>query len=166
MWDRIGPLMPTDPVPGWRWADIDWPCRWTPSPPPCALQTVGLNQPVSVGPGMLADMTIPTAAELVLRTAEKHGVPGPVAQELLAGSRPCVHLVPFQDLTPVQQQEPQPLAVTWRLPASCSDDNSAECNGPRRINAECHDMGVYRRGITMLYWVRIPIRRPPPTQSR
>lgn len=65
---------------------------------------------------MLADMTIPTAAELVLRTAEKHGVPGPVAQELLAGSRPCVHLVPFQDLTPVQQQQARPAARTGGLP--------------------------------------------------
>ncbi|MFF7645225.1 DUF1963 domain-containing protein [Streptomyces canus] len=54
--------------------------------------------------------------ELVLRTAEKHGAPGPVAQELLAGARPCLHLVPFQSLTPAQQEEARPAARTGGLP--------------------------------------------------
>ncbi|MFI8219800.1 DUF1963 domain-containing protein [Streptomyces sp. NPDC085932] len=61
-------------------------------------------------------MTNPIVAELVLRTAEKHGVPGAVAHELLADSRPCLHLVPFQDLTPAQQQQARPAARTGGLP--------------------------------------------------
>ncbi|WP_284434653.1 DUF1963 domain-containing protein [Streptomyces sp. TUS-ST3] len=65
---------------------------------------------------MIAVMTTSIVEELVLRTAEKHGVPGPVAQELLADSRPCLHLVPFQGLTAAQQKEARPVALTGGLP--------------------------------------------------
>lgn len=61
-------------------------------------------------------MTMSIAEELVLRTAAGHGVPGPVAQELLAGSRPCLHLVAFRDLTLAQQEEARPAARTGGLP--------------------------------------------------
>ncbi|MEU9239379.1 DUF1963 domain-containing protein [Streptomyces sp. NPDC048385] len=61
-------------------------------------------------------MTTSIVAELVLRTAERHGVPGPVAQELLTGSRPCLHLVPWQDLTLAQREEARPAARTGGLP--------------------------------------------------
>jgi hypothetical protein len=62
-------------------------------------------------------MTTSNVEELVLRMAETHGVPGPVAQEMLAGARPCLHLVPFEDLTPAQQKEASPAARTGGLPS-------------------------------------------------
>ncbi|MFE0469988.1 DUF1963 domain-containing protein [Streptomyces sp. NPDC058947] len=61
-------------------------------------------------------MTTPIAEQLVLRAADKHGVPEAVAQELLADSRPCLHLVPFEGLTPAQQQQARPAARTGGLP--------------------------------------------------
>ncbi|MGC0344271.1 DUF1963 domain-containing protein [Streptomyces sp. SLBN-8D4] len=66
--------------------------------------------------GTIAIMTTSTVEELVLRTAEKHGVPGPVTQEMLAGARPCIHLVPFPCLTSAQQEEARPAARTGGLP--------------------------------------------------
>lgn len=65
---------------------------------------------------MIADMTTAIVQELVLRTAEQRGVPEAVAQELLADSRPCLHLVPFEGLTPAQQQQARPAARTGGLP--------------------------------------------------
>jgi hypothetical protein len=62
-------------------------------------------------------MTTSNVEELVLRMAETHGVPDPVAQEMLAGARPCLHLVPFEDLTPAQQKEASPAARTGGLPS-------------------------------------------------
>ncbi|MBQ1088589.1 DUF1963 domain-containing protein [Streptomyces sp. B93] len=82
-------------------------------------------------------MTTPIVEELVLRAAQKRGVPSPVAQELLAGSRPCLHLVPFQDLTPAQQQEARPVARTGGLP--CLPDGVAWPDGrkPLVLTVDC-----------------------------
>ena len=66
---------------------------------------------------MLQVMATSIVEEVVLRTAEKHGVPRAVAQELLAGSRPCVHLVPFQSLTLAQQEGARPAARTGGVPS-------------------------------------------------
>jgi hypothetical protein len=65
---------------------------------------------------MIAAMTTSIVEELVLRTAEQHAVPGPVAQELLAGSRPCLHLVPLHGLTRAQREDARPAARTGGLP--------------------------------------------------
>lgn len=61
-------------------------------------------------------MTTAIVQELVLRAAKTHGVPGPVAREMLAHSRPCLHLVPFEDLALAQREAARPAARTGGLP--------------------------------------------------
>ncbi|MEV5953260.1 DUF1963 domain-containing protein [Streptomyces sp. NPDC051987] len=82
-------------------------------------------------------MTMSIVEELVLRTAARHGVPGPVAQELLAGSRPCVHLVPFQDLTPAQQEEARPAARTGGLPSLPDGVDWPDGRDPLVLTVDC-----------------------------
>ncbi|MEX1652038.1 DUF1963 domain-containing protein [Streptomyces pseudovenezuelae] len=82
-------------------------------------------------------MTTSTVKELVLRTAEKQGVPGPVAQEMLTGSRPCLHLVPFQNLTPAQQEEARPVARTGGLPSLPDDVSWPDGREPLLLTVDC-----------------------------
>ncbi|MFD8308803.1 DUF1963 domain-containing protein [Streptomyces sp. NPDC059690] len=82
-------------------------------------------------------MTTSIVEELVLRTAEKHGVPGPVAQEMLTGSRRCLHLVPFQDLTPAQQEEARPAARTGGLPSLPDGVDWPEGREPLVLTVDC-----------------------------
>lgn len=86
---------------------------------------------------MIAVMTTPIVEELILQAAEKHGVPGPVAQELLAASRPCLHLVPFQDLTPAQQQEARPVARTGGLPCLPDGVDWPDGREPLILTVDC-----------------------------
>ncbi|MFI8232653.1 DUF1963 domain-containing protein [Streptomyces sp. NPDC085900] len=82
-------------------------------------------------------MTTSLVEELVLRTAEKHGLPGPVAQEMLAGSRPCLHLVPFQNLTLAQQEEARPAARTGGLPSLPDGVDWPEGREPLVLTIDC-----------------------------
>jgi hypothetical protein len=82
-------------------------------------------------------MTTSTVEELALRTAAGHGVPGPVAQELLAGSRPCLHLVHFQGLTPTQQEEARPVARTGGLPSLPDGVDWPDGRKPLVLTVDC-----------------------------
>ncbi|WP_181805834.1 DUF1963 domain-containing protein [Streptomyces shenzhenensis] len=82
-------------------------------------------------------MTTSIVEELVLRTAERHGVPEPVAQELLTGSRPCLHLVPLQDLTLAQQEEARPAARTGGLPDLPDGVDWPDGRGPLVLTVDC-----------------------------
>ncbi|MEU2427563.1 DUF1963 domain-containing protein [Streptomyces sp. NPDC007851] len=82
-------------------------------------------------------MTTSIVDELVLRTAARHGVPGPVAQELLAGSRPCLHLVPFQGLTLAQQAEARPAACTGGLPSLPDGVDWPDGRKPLVLTVDC-----------------------------
>ncbi|WP_458248486.1 DUF1963 domain-containing protein [Streptomyces sp. MAI_2237] len=82
-------------------------------------------------------MTTSTVEQLVLRTAEAHGLPGPVAQELLAGSRPCLHLVPFGNLTPAQQEGARPAARTGGLPSLPDGVDWPEGREPLLLTVDC-----------------------------
>ncbi|MEU2773292.1 DUF1963 domain-containing protein [Streptomyces sp. NPDC007162] len=82
-------------------------------------------------------MTIPIVEELVLRTAARHGVPGPVAQELLVGSRPCLHLVAFQGLTLAQQEEARPAARTGGLPSLPDGVDWPDGRDPLVLTVDC-----------------------------
>jgi hypothetical protein len=82
-------------------------------------------------------MTVPLVEGLVLRTAERHGIPGPVAQELLAGSRPCLHLVGFQGLTLAQQEEARPAARTGGLPSLPDGVDWPEGRDPLVLTVDC-----------------------------
>jgi hypothetical protein len=86
---------------------------------------------------MIVVMSTPIVEELVLRTAEKHGVPVPVAQELLAGSRPCLHLVPFDSLTPAQQHEARPAARTGGLPCLPAGVDWPDGRNPLVLTVDC-----------------------------
>ncbi|MGC5036307.1 DUF1963 domain-containing protein [Streptomyces sp. DT190] len=70
-------------------------------------------------------------------TAERHGVPGPVAQELLAGSRPCLHLVGVQGLTLAQQEEARPAARTGGLPSLPDGVDWPEGRDPLVLTVDC-----------------------------
>ncbi|MGV9233910.1 DUF1963 domain-containing protein [Streptomyces nigra] len=82
-------------------------------------------------------MTTPTVEELVLRAAQRHGVPGPVGQELLAESRPCLHLVPIQDLTPDQQRAARPAARTGGLPCLPDGVDWPDGRDPLILTVDC-----------------------------
>ncbi|MFE6522967.1 DUF1963 domain-containing protein [Streptomyces sp. NPDC057794] len=86
---------------------------------------------------MIAGMTDPMVEELVLRTAEEHGVPRPVAQELLAGSRPCLHLVPFEGLTPAQRRQARPAARTGGLPCLPDGVDWPDGRQPLILTVDC-----------------------------
>lgn len=86
---------------------------------------------------MIAVMTTSIVEQLVQRTAEKHGVPGPVAQELFADSRPCLHLVPFESLTPAQQEEARPAARTGGLPSLPDGVDWPEGRDPLLLTVDC-----------------------------
>ncbi|MFE7857338.1 DUF1963 domain-containing protein [Streptomyces sp. NPDC057403] len=86
---------------------------------------------------MIAVMTTSIVEELVLQTAEKHGVPEPVAQELFAESRPCLHLVPFESLTPAQQEGARPAARTGGLPSLPDGVHWPEGREPLLLTVDC-----------------------------
>ncbi|WP_106960801.1 DUF1963 domain-containing protein [Streptomyces sp. 351MFTsu5.1] len=82
-------------------------------------------------------MTFSLQQELVLRTARSHGVPEPVAQEMLRSARPCLHLVPFQNLTPAQQEEARPAARTGGLPALPDGVDWPDGREPLVLTVDC-----------------------------
>ncbi|MDN3029620.1 DUF1963 domain-containing protein [Streptomyces sp. S.PB5] len=82
-------------------------------------------------------MTTSIVEEVVLRTAEKHGVPAAVAQELLVSSRPCLHLVPFQSLTLAQQEAARPVARTGGVPSLPEGVNWPDGCEPLTLTVDC-----------------------------
>ncbi|MFE7069218.1 DUF1963 domain-containing protein [Streptomyces sp. NPDC057620] len=82
-------------------------------------------------------MTSPMVEQLVVRTAEMHNVPELVAQEMLTGSRPCLHLIPFQDLTLTQQKETRPAARTGGLPALPDGIDWPDGREPLVLTVDC-----------------------------
>jgi hypothetical protein len=82
-------------------------------------------------------MTVSIVEELVLRTAARHGVPGSVAQELITGSRPCLHLVAFHGLTLAQQEEARPAARTGGLPFLPDGVDWPDGRNPLVLTVDC-----------------------------
>ncbi|MEU6548069.1 DUF1963 domain-containing protein [Streptomyces sp. NPDC046859] len=106
-------------------------------------------------------MTSPIVEELVLGAARRHGVPGPVAQELLSASQRCLHLVPFQDLTPAQQQKARPAARTGGLPCLPDGVDWPDGRNPLVMTVDCAalpraalDIGLPSDG-TLLFFIAI-----------
>jgi hypothetical protein len=91
---------------------------------------------MSVARVRIADMTS-TDEPLVLETAAKYGVPGPVAQELTARSRPCVYLVPYEEAPASRRENARPAARTGGLPALPEGVDWPEGREPLVLSVDC-----------------------------
>ncbi|MEU0675539.1 DUF1963 domain-containing protein [Streptomyces sp. NPDC006172] len=75
--------------------------------------------------------------QLVHDTARQLGVPEGVAAELLAHSRPCVYLLPLEDLSPAQQETARPAARTGGLPSLPDDADWNDGMEPLVLTVDC-----------------------------
>ncbi|MFE7068940.1 hypothetical protein ACFU96_02445 [Streptomyces sp. NPDC057620] len=66
--------------------------------------------------------------QVVHDTAQQYGVPDAAAVELLAHSRPRVHLLQFDELSPAQRETARPAARTGGL-SSLPDDANWSAGG-------------------------------------
>ncbi|MFJ2259154.1 DUF1963 domain-containing protein [Streptomyces sp. NPDC087844] len=73
----------------------------------------------------------------VRETAAEYGIPGPVAQELTTGSRPCVYLVPYGQLPRSQQEDARPAARTGGLPSLPDGVEWPEGKEPLVLSVDC-----------------------------
>ncbi|MFD9001444.1 DUF1963 domain-containing protein [Streptomyces sp. NPDC059582] len=83
----------------------------------------------------------------VHETAAKYGVPGPVAQELMARSRPCLYLVPYEQVPPSQRRNARAAARTGGLPALPDGMDWPEGREPLVLSVDCaalphDDLGI------------------------
>ncbi|WP_328491750.1 YwqG family protein [Streptomyces sp. NBC_00414] len=78
-----------------------------------------------------------TDEQFVHETAAKYGVPGPVAQELTAGSRPCLYLVPHSRLPASRQEDTRPAARTGGLPSLPDGVDWPEGREPLVLSVDC-----------------------------
>ncbi|MEV2232903.1 DUF1963 domain-containing protein [Streptomyces phaeochromogenes] len=74
---------------------------------------------------------------LVLETAAKYGVPGPVAEELMARTRPCLYLVPYEQVPASRQENARPAARTGGLPALPDGLDWPEPRNPLVLSVDC-----------------------------
>lgn len=74
---------------------------------------------------------------LLLKTAAEYGVPGPVAQELPARTRPCIYLVQHRELPTSRQEGARPAARTGGLPALPDGMDWPEGREPLVLSVDC-----------------------------
>ncbi|MFI1441863.1 DUF1963 domain-containing protein [Streptomyces fructofermentans] len=79
----------------------------------------------------------PIDEQLVRATAAEHSVPGPVAQEFIARSRPCVHLVPYDEVPLSRRENARPAARTGGLPALPDGTDRPRHGGPLVLSVDC-----------------------------
>lgn len=91
---------------------------------------------LSVVGGTISGMTA-IDERLVLETAAEHGVPGPVAQELMAKARPCLFLVPYEQVPPALREKARPVARTGGLPALPDGTEWPEGRDPLVLSVDC-----------------------------
>jgi hypothetical protein len=91
---------------------------------------------MSVAHGTIASMTAIDEA-LVLETAAKYGVPGPVAQELMARARPCLYLVLHKEVPASRRENARPAARTGGLPALPEGVDWPEGREPLVLSVDC-----------------------------
>ncbi|WP_203689726.1 DUF1963 domain-containing protein [Streptomyces sp. SID12488] len=73
----------------------------------------------------------------VHEAAAEYGVPGPVAQELVARSRPCLYLVPLEEMPPSLRENARPAARTGGLPALPDGVDWPEGREPLVLSVDC-----------------------------
>ncbi len=91
---------------------------------------------LSVAHGTIAAMTS-IEEQLLLRTAAEYGVPGPVAQELMARTRPCLYLVPHEEVPASRRGNARPAARTGGLPALPDGVDWPEPRKPLVLSVDC-----------------------------
>ncbi|MFF3712374.1 DUF1963 domain-containing protein [Streptomyces phaeochromogenes] len=91
---------------------------------------------MSVARGTIAGMTS-IDEPLLLKTAAEYGVPGPVAQELMARTRPCLYLVLDRELPESQRESARPAARTGGLPALPEGVDWPEGREPLVLSIDC-----------------------------
>ncbi|MFJ4834433.1 DUF1963 domain-containing protein [Streptomyces sp. NPDC088747] len=74
---------------------------------------------------------------LVAETAAEYGVPVPVAQELMAQSRPCLYLVPHNEVPLSRRDVARPAARTGGLPALPDGVEWPEGREPLVLSVDC-----------------------------
>ncbi|MFJ3415113.1 DUF1963 domain-containing protein [Streptomyces sp. NPDC086082] len=74
---------------------------------------------------------------LLLETAAKHGVPGPVVRELMARTRPCLYLVQHGELPEPSREHARPAARTGGLPALPDGVNWPDGHEPLVLSVDC-----------------------------
>ncbi|WP_107014596.1 DUF1963 domain-containing protein [Streptomyces dioscori] len=75
--------------------------------------------------------------QFLRETADRYGVPGPVAQELTARSRPCLYLVPYGELPTSQREDARPAARTGGLPSLPDGVDWPEGKEPLVLSVDC-----------------------------
>ncbi|MFE7076793.1 DUF1963 domain-containing protein [Streptomyces sp. NPDC057620] len=75
--------------------------------------------------------------QFVRETAAEYGVPAPVAKELTARSRPCLYLVPYEELPKSRQEDARPAARTGGLPSLPDGVSWPEGKGPLVLSVDC-----------------------------
>ncbi|MFI5882615.1 DUF1963 domain-containing protein [Streptomyces sp. NPDC051554] len=74
---------------------------------------------------------------LLLETAAKHGVPAPVVRELMARARPCLYLVPYDEVPESRRGSTRPAARTGGLPALPDGVNWPDGKEPLVLSVDC-----------------------------
>ncbi|MFD3310179.1 DUF1963 domain-containing protein [Streptomyces sp. NPDC058694] len=74
---------------------------------------------------------------LLLKTAAEHGVPGPVARELMARTRPCLYLVPYEQVPEALREDARPAGRTGGLPALPEGVDWPEPREPLVLSVDC-----------------------------
>lgn len=95
-----------------------------------------LLRDMSVAHGTIASMTS-IDESLLLKTAAEYGVPGPVARELMARTRPCLYLVPHEQVPAALREDARPAARTGGLPALPDGVDLPEPREPLVLSVDC-----------------------------
>ncbi|MEV6537598.1 DUF1963 domain-containing protein [Streptomyces sp. NPDC051665] len=74
---------------------------------------------------------------LLLETAAKYGVPAPVVRELMARARPCLYLVPYDDVPESHRENARPAARTGGLPVLPDGVNWPDGREPLVLSVDC-----------------------------
>ncbi|WP_405995081.1 DUF1963 domain-containing protein [Streptomyces sp. NBC_00986] len=91
---------------------------------------------MSVTRGTIAGMTS-IDEPLLLETAAKYGVPAPVVRELMAQARPCLYLVPYDEVPEARREGIRPAARTGGLPALPDGVNWPDGREPLVLSVDC-----------------------------
>lgn len=91
---------------------------------------------MSVAHGTIPGMTSINEA-LLLETAAKYGVPAPVVRELMARARPCLYLVPYDDVPESHRENARPAARTGGLPVLPDGVNWPDGREPLVLSVDC-----------------------------